>query len=729
MNIAELPVGDAPEPLKIPHFPTRWQCVLWRNFGLVPHETLAQVLRCSTFQLLQAAEDLGLDINAAVCDSFRKKSYLSLIRRNWHLLPYDQIAELLEIDADRINDILEREDFFWSKMGKHKPSAEAVYYADLDENALMCTREIKDLTEKYFPIGQSSYIEAPLAFMDQYAPQKNVLKNKTTSFDFNLIHSCAAGCGDIFADIEKSDPIPEYLLRSYASLGVNGVWMHGLLRHFYPVKGIAEYSKDSAKRLANLRLIAKRCRKYGVGLYLYFNEPRFMPSEFYDRFPHWRGWGLPEYDWETVCTTRSGEVLEYLEEGMKHLFSKVPELAGFFCITMSENPTHCNFATASKKFCPYCKDVPDEKIIADIISAMTRGAHAAQKDAKVIAYDWAWRLSKITTDNSEFKKKVVDLLPDDVYIASVSEWGLPLNIPNEDLSLKDYSISRPGPSGESRKVWSYAELKNIPSVAKIQINNSWELSAVPYIPVPYLIHEHLENLRRADVRGLILSWTQGGFPGGNLKLLNASPEEIARASFREELAEKVCRIWRIFSDAFREFPFHNSSVLYRAPQNYGPSNLLSLEKSGYAATMMGFPYDDIDSWRGPFTAEYLEEQFRRLTEKWCAGLEELQRGAMPQTDEEIAEYRELEIMAQSSYCHLRSAYLEIRFVNSRNNGFDRRVMLECLHEEIDLALKLHDIVRRDSRIGFEQSNHYYYSLNDLKEKVISTLFLIRKLND
>ena len=42
MNFTDLPAGNAPQPVQLPHFPTRFQAVLWRNWGLVPLEKLAQ---------------------------------------------------------------------------------------------------------------------------------------------------------------------------------------------------------------------------------------------------------------------------------------------------------------------------------------------------------------------------------------------------------------------------------------------------------------------------------------------------------------------------------------------------------------------------------------------------------------------------------------------------------------------------------------------------------------
>lgn len=50
-----------------------------------------------------------------------------------------------------------------------------------------------------------------------------------------------------------------------------------------------------------------------------------------------------------------------------------------------------------------------------------------------------------------------------------------------------------------------------------------------------------------------------------------------------------------FSKAFSEFPF-DIGVVYTTPQQYGPANLLYREPTGYRATMVGFPYDDLERW-------------------------------------------------------------------------------------------------------------------------------------
>ena len=55
-------------------------------------------------------------------------------------------------------------------------------------------------------------------------------------------------------------------------------------------------------------------------------------------------------------------------------------------------------------------------------------------------------------------------------------------------------------------------------------------------------------------------------------------------------------------------------------------------------------------------------------------------------------------------------------------------MRECAADELQIAVAMHEIVRNDSRIGFEASNHYYYTLNDLREKALSCARILERLS-
>jgi hypothetical protein len=295
----------------------------------------------------------------------------------------------------------------------------------------------------------------------------------------------------------------------------------------------------------------------------------------------------------------------------------------------------------------------------------------------------------------------------------------------------DYSISQVGPSEQSLRLWRHAQARGLRTVAKVQINTSWELSAVPYLPVPDLVEQHLGNLRQAGVNGLMLSWTVGGYPGGNLALLNHSSAALAATRFGRKAAPLIQQAWRAFSTAFREFPFA-CGVLYHAPVNTGPANLLYPSPTGYAATMVqGFPYDDLKAWRNIYPEDVFEEQFRTLSEGWRHGLDLLERARPLVPRAKRKHFADLDLVARAAYCHYRSTYLQVRFVRTRDRGLPAAAQATIMHplldEEIELARTLHGIVQQDSRIGFEAANHYSYTSNDLMEKVIQCEWLRQRL--
>ncbi|HOT37936.1 MAG TPA: hypothetical protein PLT86_14835, partial [Candidatus Latescibacteria bacterium] len=44
MAATELPMGKAPEPVAAPHFPDRLHAYVWRNWGLVPMDRMAETI-------------------------------------------------------------------------------------------------------------------------------------------------------------------------------------------------------------------------------------------------------------------------------------------------------------------------------------------------------------------------------------------------------------------------------------------------------------------------------------------------------------------------------------------------------------------------------------------------------------------------------------------------------------------------------------------------------------
>ncbi len=117
----------------------------------------------------------------------------------------------------------------------------------------------------------------------------------------------------------------------------------------------------------------------------------------------------------------------------------------------------------------------------------------------------------------------------------------------------------------------------------------------------------------------MLGWTLGGYPSPNLEVVAAVGQRRRRPSGRWKTwrgggsagrsRPRSCGL-EAFSAAFREFPFHIGRL--PAPMQFGPANLLWEAPTGYRATMVGFPYDDLDGWRAVYPADVFAAQLERL---------------------------------------------------------------------------------------------------------------------
>jgi hypothetical protein len=473
------------------------------------------------------------------------------------------------------------------------------------------------------------------------------------------------------------------------------------------------------ERIEALAKLAERAKRFGVGLYLYLNEPRSMPLSVFESCPECKGVEESSRGLAAMCTS-APRTLTLLRENVETVFRSAPALDGAFTITMSENLTHC-YSHYHGQQCPRCSQRSAAEIVAEVNAAIESGIHAANPDARVIAWTWGWQ--------EPWDHQAVDLLPKTVELMCTSERYLPTNIGGVAGHVEDYSISQVGPADSARSLWQHAIGRGMKAVAKVQINTTWECSAVPYIPAVDLVDEHLAKLEDCGVTGLMVAWTLGGFPGGNLELLTNSTDALAERRFGK-VASQVRAAWQRFSQAFREFPF-DVRTIYFGPANAGPLNPLYLKPTGYTATMVGFPYDDLTLWRAMYPEDVFVNQLKMLSEMWHDGLVELSDAKAACDVCHRDAINELWQVAEATYCHFRSAYLQSAFVQARDgHDPDRcRHMQQIAEEEITLAKRLYVVARRNSTLGFEASNQYAYTLNDLKEKVLNAEHLRQMLKE
>ena len=859
-SLQDLPVGNAPAPLPLPHFPTLFQAFLWRNWGRVPLNRLAKVLSASEDNVLTSASKLGLP-SIPVNEEWLSDGYLTLIRQNWHLLPYEQLLILLDWTPEKLLAVLHEEDFLWIKMGSSKPDCPTVRWHELAPGEIKATQKLRELSQKYFSLFNPEIQEQPFDFAEKLArlpeivertaepattnestfdgswcfqletrtplleqwaddfsqrmkqrwkvllapenppkspftkgdlEEKKVLlrivpdenapreshrvdlqesqiiiegvdergvlrglqwlestfiarggpyfkpekRDRRTRFEQRIIHPYNASYGETLAQPNHCI-IPNGLLTRLAECGVNGLWMQGILYQLQPWPEIPELNRHWETRIENLRRLSERAARYGIGIYLYLNEPRALPLEIWEAHPeiaHWRGVDFKGGGTASLCTSIP-EVREGLQRTLANLFFAVPELAGCFTISMSENLTHCHSKHNGQE-CPRCSQRSVDEVVAEVNATIAAGVWQGNPRAEVINWTWAWGYGepdKASPDN--WSKYAIEKLPKNIKVMCTSEEALPTHVGGVEGSVVDYTISQVGPSPRSKAMWRIAGENGHKTVAKVQFNNTWEISAVPYLPVFQLIEQHLGGLCEAGVGGLLLSWTLGGYPSPNIKLASTTFWEDGESTFADDNwwsaqfgaeANGVRNACAKFSEAFREFPFHISGA-YTAPYNYGPMNLLYEKSTNRKATMLGFPYDGLEQWRSIYPEEIYEAQLRLVESGWQDGLKILDNLENPNTAT-----RDLRRVAHAAWIHFHTTANQVSFIR-RRDGFHqasgtekenlRRELLDLLDDEISLAQQMARLQSEDSRLGYEASNHYYYAANELGEKVLNCALL------
>lgn len=733
MVTADLPSGAAPEPVPFPHFPDRLHAFVWRNWSLVPLERMARVVGAVPEALLALARAMGLPGPPEITPDQQKRSCLTVIRRNWHLLPYEQLLDLLDWTPEQLAYTLREDDFLWTKLGSLKPRCEPLRYRAPDDAARARDRAIAGIVRDQFgekaglPVEPLFRFVADLSEVRAPAAQRPAQEER---FAPRYCYSYFGLYGDPLLEPD-ADPYPDGFLDRLAAAGADGIWLQGVLYRLAEFPWEPGLSAGREERLENLRWLVTRARERGIGVYLYLNEPRAMPVAFYETRPEMRG--IVEGDHAALCTSHP-RVREYLSQAVASLCRAVPGLAGIFTITASENLTNC-WSHHRGESCPRCGKRPPAEVIAEVSEAIREGIETAGNDTRYIAWDWGWK--------DDWAEGIIERLPAGTALMSVSEWALPLRRGGVETEVGEYSLSAVGPGPRARRHWELARGRGLPTLAKIQAGCTWELSAVPYLPVLANVARHIANLRETGVEGLMLGWTLGGYPSPNLELVaemsrapGADPEAalaaVARRRFGEAQAPAVVHAWKELSDAVSSFPYHGG-VVYSAPLQVGPANLLWEAPTGYSATMVGFPYDDLDRWRAVYPADVFIGLLEQVVDGFDEGVEllvaarEMFLGELGGAgwDAIRGEAR----VAEAAAIHFRSVANQARFVQARGalaagpSPPDAAALCDTiqrvLEEEIALAHRLHDLQIHDSRLGFEASNQYYYVPLDLVEKVLN----------
>jgi len=822
------PAAAATAPLAEPHFPNRTVLFVWRNWELANLDRMAGVLRTRPEVLRRLGADLGLPPKPQLTSDQLRRIYVTVIRQNWHVLPLEQITELLGWTSEKLAFTLKEDDFLDVKLGP-KPDCPPLYYTELTAEDKRRVAEIRRLIEatmgreltipgepafdfvrrlsqleaaparrsgagpgpgrvdfshyrietegavpeglaaaarRHFrslgaaeggaarlvlrldpKMGEAAFVfeagegratltagspqvlfQAVRWLQDEtetaggpYLPSGRL--ERKVALDPRYLYSYFALYGDPLMEPDI-DPFPDGYLDKLGRVGINGVWMQCVLNTMAPSRSFPEFGKGSAQRLANLNKLVARAGRVGLKVYLYLNEPRAMPPAFFERHPEIRG--AESRGLYAMCTTPP-LVRDWISDSVEHIFREVPDLGGVFSITMSENMTNC-YSHFHPESCPRCSQRKSWEVVGEVLEAIRTGVRRVKQSALVNVWDWGWP--------EEMCRELIPKLPADARLQSVSEWSTPIERGGVKTQVGEYSISVIGPGPRATANWRRARQAGVRAMAKTQFNNTWEISAVPYIPVANLVAEHCSRLLKAGISGIQASWTLGGYPSPNLEVakefyLAPAPEKeevlrrVAKRRYGEKARDLVLGAWTAFSEAFQMYPY--SVAIYTIPTQHGPANLLRAKPTGRRSSMILCPQDDYKNWAGRYPPAVAQREFARMATSWQAALPDFRKAMRLAAAEGKAGALEDLAIAETCWIHFQSTANQIEFYLLRDGPPSPEAkarMRDLVRAEMELARRLYPLARQHAVIAYEASNHYYYRPTDLLEKIVNCRYLL-----
>lgn len=741
-----LPGEDGCKPAAVlDYFPHNQYAFVWRNWSVVDKSRLAEVLRTSVQNVEHLAESMGLPRKQTIEPEWSTtRGYITILKRNWHLLPYEQLMQLLDMSREELRFRLIEDDFLFVKLGNLKPYCEPLLYV---EPTVQMRERTAGIAAVVRSLGRNALkVEEPrFGFMRDFekvqptkvADSKAIATGNDETFDLRMIYPYVADFGDPLLD-ESMSSYPEELFRRLQQVGVNGVWLHSVLRMMVePDEKGFPGDAQAADRIKGLNRLVERAAKYGIRIYLYVNEPRAMDEDYFGASPQRKEYMGPKRgDLNSFCTSNP-EVLDWLTRSMESLFTQVKGLGGVFTITASENYTSC--VSRDHKGCERCKDREYSDLIADVNRAIEKGVHNAAPDAKVIVWDWGWK------DNE--CEAIISKLPKECWFMSVSEWSKPFERGGVQSSVGEYSISNVGPGPRALRNWAAARRQGLKCVAKVQVNCTWEMAVVPQIPVMDLVGQHAQNLTQESVNGVMLSWSLGGYPSENLKLFQSfrkgvdasqAIEQLALSEYGAKAGPIVREAWRSCSEGFKNYPYHIHTVYY-GPHHKGPSNPFYTTPTTFNSTMVfGFPYDNWNRWCAVYPVDVWIDLMEQSAHGFADGVELLKK-AYATAGKKYREGVAVQLnRAEAVRIHLQSAAEQGRFFEARDRMLKsddpaerkacKEIMLKACEAEQELVKAMLPVLSSDSTIAFESANQYFYITADLIEAYISIDYALRWLD-
>ena len=539
--------------------------------------------------------------------------------------------------------------------------------------------------------------------------------------------------------LDDIDYYPEAYLNRLAHEGVNGLWLTIEFRDIAKTSFFAP-SPEADRRLGKLRRTVEKCRRYGIGTWIFCIEPRRLEDlpELRNRHPEIAGTSI--HGQYTVTCTATETARRYLEEATESIFREVPGLNGIINISHGERPTTClstisptgeirgglPFFRAAN--CPRCSKLQPWQIHLNTVTSMLKGMRRVKPDAEFIS--WFYQ-PHVLPERAPWVYEAARHVPEGITFLFNFESGALKDQCGRMRTGGDYWLSFTGPSMSFERVAEAASGAGSSLGAKIQVGCSHEVATVPFVPVPGLLYRKYKAMKEAGVSTVMQCWYFGNYPG----VMNKAAGELSfddfledENSFLERLARpewgadapQVARLWRNLSDAYANYPLSND-MQYYGPFHAGTAWPLYAD---VRLKPLGRTWKPLDAPSGDTIGEALEnhtlDEAISLADRMAAGSRALTPDGRDAYRALATKYarnrpRQLDAGVMNALALLFESGRDIfRFYRARSEAIDLSrnrgdsagaracvtEMTALVRREQEITREMRDLATNDSRLGF-----------------------------
>jgi len=406
------------------------------------------------------------------------------------------------------------------------------------------------------------------------------------------------------------------------------------------------------------------------------------------------------------------------------------------------------------------------------IDFWTRGVGVAAEEMhkinpaiEVLAWDYNIDFRPTAT---ETKRYVIDRYAQDVTPLVTWENGKGFVRDGEHGYLKDYAINEVGPAEVAAVQIERARQRGMKVYAKADTFASWQYGTFPYLPIPQQWHARYQALEKYRIDGTMETWSYGFKPNIMAELRNwyswsgAPPldellQAIARREFGPGSEDLALTAWDHFSQAIRLVPDTGpnmgttnsigSPFFFQKPKaraivvehSWTPAGI----QAGGVRVSAYWPYapdrvilvpdftnqtNAAARYASPFSLPVFNKYLLLAADQMEKGLGSYRRAALqaPAAKRKTA-FREvllaeqLQRMMRSDQAILEFEDLRLKLAKAadaaeRGRTVDR--MTAILKQELARTQAARDTQLRDSRLGYEWEQDYFYTPDVLAEKVL-----------